>query len=116
MKRNTHVIVPAPAFRLAAGADALAEYQVCWLLCKRVFLSKIPPTTSPLQFNTRTARHLFCRVCGVCPFYRPRSNPGAYAVTLRCIDPAALGDYEVRAIDGRNWEAAVPASGICGLG
>ena len=28
MKRNTHVIVPGTAFRLAAGAEALSEYTV----------------------------------------------------------------------------------------
>jgi hypothetical protein len=69
-----------------------------------------------LQFNTGTARHKFCRHCGICPFYRPRSNPAAYAVTLWCIDADTLHHYEIRTIDGRNWEAAVPASGIQRLG
>jgi hypothetical protein len=39
MKRNTHAMVPGTRFRLLSGADALTEY----------------------RFETRTARHLFCK-------------------------------------------------------
>lgn len=43
-------------FRLLAGAGDLATY----------------------QFGTMTARHHFCRHCGVAPFIRPRSYPENY--------------------------------------
>jgi hypothetical protein len=93
MKRNTHVIVPAARFALLRGGDALRTY----------------------RFGTRTAAHHFCGTCGICPFYRPRSSPDAYAVTLPCLNPASLGVVTVRRIDGRHWEAAVAASGIAQL-
>jgi hypothetical protein len=79
-----HLIVPAARFRLLEGAEALAEY----------------------RFNTGTARHLFCRHCGVKSFYVPRSNPDGYSVNVRCLDPATLEAVEVVPFDGRNWEAA----------
>ena len=57
MKRNTHAIIPEQRFRVTQGEGELSCY----------------------TFGTQTAKHLFCRTCGVCPFYRPRSNPDGYA-------------------------------------
>ncbi|KAL4450539.1 hypothetical protein ABPG77_000895 [Micractinium sp. CCAP 211/92] len=94
MKRNTHVIVPAARFRLLAGDDCMSCY----------------------QFNTKTARHLFCSRCGICAFYRPRSNPAGYAVTVHCITSPTVRSITVKAIRGSNWEAAVAASGIQQMG
>lgn len=79
-----HLIVPGRDFRLLAGADALTTY----------------------TFNTGTAKHLFCGICGVKSFYVPRSNPDGYSVNLRCLEPATLGAVTVEDFDGRNWEAA----------
>ncbi len=76
-----HLIVPASRFRLLAGQDKLTAY----------------------TFNTRTAEHLFCEVCGVKSFYRPRSNPDGWSVNARCLDePLAL---DLAEFDGREWEA-----------
>lgn len=43
-----------------------------------------PAPLSPGQFNTKIARHLFCSRCGICAFYRPRSNPEDYAGKPGC--------------------------------
>ncbi len=77
-----HLIVPQRCFRLIKGQAALQQY----------------------TFNTGVARHLFCRHCGIKPFYVPRSNPNGMDINLRCLDqpwPA----YHVVAFDGQNWEA-----------
>ena len=78
-----HLIVPASRFRILSGADKITDY----------------------RFNTGTARHLFCSVCGVKPFYVPRSNPDGWSVNFRCLDRAEFGTVEIRPFDGRNWEA-----------
>ncbi|MDX2222245.1 MAG: GFA family protein [Rhodospirillaceae bacterium] len=78
-----HLIVPGDRFRLLAGADMLTEY----------------------RFNTGTARHLFCKVCGIKTFYVPRSNPDGYSVNLRCLDRDRFEAVTVEPFDGRNWEA-----------
>jgi len=77
-----HVIVPESRFRLTQGAEHLTSY----------------------TFNTGTARHLFCAVCGVKSFYRPRSNPDGWSVNARCLDDTSGLDLAIEAFDGRNWE------------
>ena len=61
------------------------------------------------EFNTKTAKHYFCRHCGVHPFIRPRIDPSAWAVNVRCIDGVDLSTIAVRPFDGANWEAAAKA-------
>ena len=77
-----HLIVPKERFKLVSGADALTTY----------------------QFNTGTARHLFCSVCGVKSFYVPRSHPDGYSVNARCLDEGTLEDMTIVRKDGKNWE------------
>jgi hypothetical protein len=79
-----HLIVPASRFRLLQGAEALSEY------C----------------FNTGTARHRFCRHCGVKSFYVPRSNPDGYSVNLRCLDQATITAVRVEPFDDRDRTAS----------
>jgi hypothetical protein len=77
-----HLIVPKDRFELLAGDDALATY----------------------TFNTGTAKHLFCSVCGVKSFYVPRSHPDGYSVNVRCLDAGSVDEMDVLPWDGRNWE------------
>jgi len=59
------------------------------------------------QFNTRVARHLFCRVCGIHPFNTPCSNPDRIAVNVRCLDPPRRNGWSVESFDGENWEQSI---------
>lgn len=77
-----HLIVESSKFRLLRGAEALTTY----------------------TFNTGTAKHLFCKVCGVKSFYVPRSHPRGYSVNARCLD--VVPKLQVRKFDGANWESA----------
>jgi len=78
-----HVIVPESRFRLVRGGETLTTY----------------------TFNTGVAQHLFCRVCGIKSFYRPRSNPDGWSVNARCLDDAEGLDIAIEPFDGKNWEA-----------
>ncbi|MGF6753557.1 GFA family protein [Paraburkholderia sp. GAS42] len=45
------------------------------------------------QFNTKVAKHYFCRHCGVYTFHQTRTDPALWRVNLGCIegvDPYAL--------------------------
>ena len=82
-----HLIVDRADFRMLSGDDALTEY----------------------RFNTGTARHLFCRHCGVKSFYVPRSHPEGFSVNVRCVDEGSIESISVRLFDGRHWEDGVDA-------
>jgi hypothetical protein len=57
-------------------------------------------------FNTGIAKHTFCRICGIHPFYHPRSHPGYFDVNLRCLD-GDVSHFRIVAFDGLNWEQNV---------
>jgi hypothetical protein len=83
-----HLIVTADKFTLLQGEDALTTY----------------------QFNTETAKHLFCKHCGIHSFYRPRSHPDGFSVNLRCLDGLdghLLSQFQIIPFDGKNWEENV---------
>lgn len=80
-----HLIVPPEDFTLLQGAEALTTY----------------------RFNTGIAQHTFCQVCGIHPFYRPRSHPDQFDVNVRCLDGDGLALFEIVPFDGANWEANI---------
>lgn len=77
-----HLIVPGNRFTLSSGEDVLTTY----------------------TFNTGTAQHRFCSVCGIKSFYVPRSHPDGFSVNARCLDEGTATSMTVRQIDGQNWE------------
>ncbi|WP_397543541.1 GFA family protein [Roseovarius salis] len=65
------ISVPLNCLEVVKGADRLLLY----------------------QWNTGTARHYFCSVCGIYTHHRRRSNPHEYGVNIGCIEginPAEL--------------------------
>ena len=61
------------------------------------------------QFNTMTAKHYFCRNCGIHPFTRPRIDPTKWVVNVRCLEDVDLSSLPVRVFDGEHWEDAARA-------
>jgi len=55
-------------------------------------------------FNTKTAKHTFCQVCGIHSFYQPRSHPNHFDVNIRCLDQNILSKFDIKSFDGANWE------------
>jgi len=85
MKGFIHLIVPRADFELLSGEADLQTY----------------------TFNTGTAKHRFCRHCGVQSFYVPRSDPDGIDVNVRCLDGVDLPTLEPATFDGRHWEEAI---------
>lgn len=76
--------VPLSGIRIVRGQDVLRLY----------------------QFNTCTAKHYFCSVCGIYTHHQRRSNPEQYGYNVGCLDgvnPFDLGDVPTN--DGVNHPA-----------
>jgi hypothetical protein len=82
-KGYLHHMIPAEDFELLSGSDDLTIY----------------------SFGTHVAQHLFCRHCGISPYYRPRANPKNYMLNLRCVDGLDLAHVTITQFDGRAWES-----------
>jgi hypothetical protein len=64
-KKNALMVkVHESKFKLLAGADSLTEY----------------------QFHTKTARHFFCKVCGIYAFHRKRVTPDNLGINVYCLE------------------------------
>lgn len=58
---------------------------------------------SVYQFNTGTAKHYFCSVCGIYTHHQRRSNPRQYGVNVACLIGRSPFDFdEVPVLDGVN--------------
>lgn len=90
IKQNHHFIVPQSNFTLLSGQSSLTEY----------------------RFNTRVAVHLFCSICGVESFYRPRSNPDGFGINIYSIDTSPSRSIRFETFDGQNWEGQMESSDI----
>lgn len=82
------------AFRLVAGADRLTTY----------------------RFNTGTAEHHFCAVCGIYTHHRRRSNPREFGVNAACLDGVSPFDFTAVPVnDGVHHPSDTGAPRIAGV-
>jgi hypothetical protein len=107
------------AFEVNAELDAVDECN-CSICAKKAYLHWIVPrdtfrlltpekNIATYSFNTGVARHHFCKVCGVAPFYISRSDPDKIDVNARCLDGVDVATLAVNHFDGRNWEKSYVA-------
>jgi len=86
-KGYLHLIIPESDFNLISGRDDIATY----------------------TFGTQTAKHHFCRHCGIHAFYRPRSHPEHVDINVHCLEEVDPTEFEVVEFDGRHWDSSVDA-------
>ena len=71
LKNALMVKVHESQFKLLSGAEHLTEY----------------------QFHTQTAKHYFCKTCGIYPFHRKRVTPDYFGINVFCLnnfDPTGI--------------------------
>ena len=58
------------------------------------------------EFNTKTAKHYFCSICGIYTHHQRRSNPHEYGYNIGCLEGVNPFDLEnVPTNDGVNHPA-----------
>jgi hypothetical protein len=70
-------LVDEAQFKLTKGSDSLSEY----------------------NWNTKVARHFFCKHCGIYTHHQPRTAPEKKGFNLACIDeldPLAFSEIGLR--------------------
>ena len=73
-------VIPFEKFEITAQEDALGLY----------------------QFGARTAKHYFCKQCGIYPFHETARAPGHYRVNLGCVDGVDPLALEADLFDGKH--------------
>jgi len=78
--RGAVAVTSAPdAFQISRGEDELATY----------------------RFNTKTAEHHFCSICGIYTHHKRRSNPNQLGINVACLAGVSPFDFkEVVVFDG----------------
>jgi len=78
-KNALMVKVPEDRMTIHSGMESLTEY----------------------RFHTQTARHFFCKTCGIYPFHRKRVTPDFFGVNVFCLDDFDPQGVPVRATVGK---------------
>jgi hypothetical protein len=79
-----HLFIKHDLFKLTSGKELIEKY----------------------VFETKSAKHYFCKLCGIKSFYQPRSHPDAYSIHLKCVDdPPEIN--EIIYFDGKNFEDSI---------
>ena len=82
------VKVPESALSIQEGHELLATY----------------------EWNSRRAKHHFCRQCGIYVFHRKRAAPDHFGVNVFCLDGFDVASLPVRATEGKGMSVVSDAS------
>ena len=52
------------------------------------------------EWNTRRAKHYFCRQCGIYVFHRKRAAPDHFGINVFCLENFNIASVPVRATQG----------------
>ena len=62
------------------------------------------------EWNTRRAKHYFCRRCGIYVFHRKRAAPDHFGVNVHCLEGFDSASISVRATEGANMSIEDPSA------
>ena len=54
------------------------------------------------QWNTKTAKHYFCGICGIYPFHRRRVMPDQFGINVCCLEGVDASALSIIQFDGKS--------------
>lgn len=109
----------AVSFRIDFEIVELTTCDCSLCVKKNALMTKVPESALTIlkgeealtlyQWNTRRAKHYFCKHCGIYVFHRKRSQPDHFGVNVRCLDGFDASTIPVRATEGKGMSVVDPA-------
>lgn len=109
----------AVAFRIDAEIVELTTCDCSLCVKKNALMTKVPESALTIlrgeealtlyQWNTRRAKHYFCKHCGIYVFHRKRSQPDHFGVNVFCLDGFDHSAVPVRATEGQGMSVEDPS-------
>ena len=108
----------AVRFRVAFEITELTTCDCSLCVKKNAVMAKVPEAALAIlqgedrltlyQWNTRRAKHYFCRDCGIYVFHRKRAAPDHFGVNVFCLDGFDPRSVPLRATEGANMTVVDP--------
>ncbi|MEM8591470.1 MAG: GFA family protein [Pseudomonadota bacterium] len=81
-RQGANISVPLHALKVTKGAENLGVY----------------------SWHTHTAKHYFCKICGIYTHHQRRAATDEYGVNIGCLEDVSPADLEpIPTTDGRNY-------------
>lgn len=97
-------------FRITAAIEELTTCDCSLCVKRNALMTKVPEAAldiidgaellSLYEWNTRRAKHYFCKRCGIYVFHRKRAAPDHFGVNIFCLDGFDFTSVRVRATEG----------------
>ena len=104
-KRTKYGFTPLSPVRVITWHMMILHIQaiVSTVLFDDLKISKGRDLLKLYQFNTKTAKHYFCSICGIYTHHQRRSNPKEFSFNTACIEGFKAEDHaDPHLIDGIN--------------
>jgi hypothetical protein len=105
-------------FQISAEIEEVTTCDCSICMKKNAVMAKVPESAlaivegddllSLYEWNTRRAKHYFCKLCGIYVFHRKRAALDHFGVNVFCLDDFDPASVSVRATEGANMTVVDP--------